>query len=107
MVTVLKHKKVLYQYENRIAQLCVQTIWNTKGSPLKTPLGVFSSLHTSDKKCVDRYKKQGVKFSEDKNYFVRIMDLQEKCVIVLDTYKKPLLAEKQYKSLQKWSIKNK
>lgn len=101
MVKVLKNKKVVYMYEPRTAELCVQTTWNTNGARIKTALGVFSSLLTSDKKCVDKHKKQGVKFSEDRNYFVRIMNTEGRCVIVLETYKKLSLAEKQYKGLRK------
>ena len=101
MVKILKKKKTLYMCEPRVAELCVQTTWNAVGERLNTPFGVFSGLCTSDKKCVDRYKKQGVKFSEKKNYFVRIMDNKDKCVIVLDTYKKLTPAKKQFKELQK------
>ena len=71
--------------EPRVAELCVQTTWSAENRRFNTPFGVFSGLVTSDKKCVDRYKKQGVKFSEKKNYFVRIMDNKGKCIIVLDT----------------------
>lgn len=100
MVEVIKNKKVLYREAVGIAELCVQTTWRAKDARIKTPLGMFSGLYTSDKKCVDGYKKQGVKFSETKGYFVRIMDKKGKCVVAFESNKRCSTAEKQFGKLK-------
>jgi hypothetical protein len=101
MVEVLKNKKVAYKKKKRVAELCVQTTWSTSGNRIRTPLGMFSGIHTSDPVTVNAYKKQGVKFSEKKGYFVRIMDESYKCIIAFKSSEKLQSAEKQFRDLHK------
>ena len=101
MVEVLNNKLVTYKKKSCTAELCIQTRWSTEGNRINTPFGVYSGLITSDKKAVDLYKKQGIKFSEDRYYFVRLMDKKGKCVKVLETYKGIKSAEKQFNKLKK------
>lgn len=101
MVEVLDIKPVTHLRAPCKAELCVQTNWVTDGNRINTPFGVYSGIRTSDPKDVAAYKKQGLKFSEKKYYFVRIMDRKDKCVKLFDTYKKLSPAEKQFTKLKK------
>ena len=101
MVEVLNTKPVTYEKASCKAELCVQTNWTTEGNRINTPFGVYSGIRTSDPRDVEAYKKQGLKFSEKKYYFVRIMDRKDKCVTLFDTYKKLSPAEKQFNKLKK------